>query len=222
MKTGNQIYLKIALSMAFLVLGGCLSDKGDSEFAGSPTDPGISGNAAPSISGNPPGAIKVGEFYSFTPNASDPDGDSLTFSIENQPSWANFDNRSGQISGTPTLANIGMFSNVRISVSDGNASASLPTYAIDVTQFGTASTTLTWIAPTMNEDGTTLTNLAGYKIYYGKSSGNYTNTIQIDNASVTTYLVDNLSQDTYYFAATAFNATGEESQYSGEAVRALN
>ena len=136
--------------------------------------------------------------------------------------WANFDNRSGQISGTPTLANIGMFSNVRISVSDGNASASLPTYAIDVTQFGTASTTLTWIAPTMNEDGTTLTNLAGYKIYYGKSSGNYTNTIQIDNASVTTYLVDNLSQDTYYFAATAFNATGEESQYSGEAVRALN
>ena len=189
-----------------------------------PTDPGISGNSAPSISGNPPGAIKVGEAYSFTPNASDPDGDSLTFSIENQPNWAEFDTKSGGISGIPTLANVGPFPNILISVSDGQANASLPNFAIDVTQVATGSVSLSWTAPTMNEDGTTLTELelAGYKIYYGKSSGNYTNTIQIDNASVTMYLVENLSPDTYYFAATAFNMAGEESQYSSEAVKTPN
>ena len=95
-------------------------------------------------------------------------------------------------------------------------------FAIDVTQQGTVSTSLSWNAPTLNEDGSALTDLAGYKIYYGRSSGSYSNLIRIDNASVTTYVVENLSPDTYYFAATAFNTSGVESRFSGEAVRTLN
>jgi hypothetical protein len=39
---------------------------------------------------------------------------------------------------------------------------------------------------------------------------------------MTTYVVENLSPDTYYFAATAFNESGVESRYSGEAVKTLN
>ncbi|MEL7187689.1 MAG: fibronectin type III domain-containing protein, partial [Pseudomonadota bacterium] len=64
--------------------------------------------------------------------------------------------------------------------------------------------------------------LIGYKIYYGRSSGSYTNEIDINNASVTTYVVDNLSPDTYYFAATAISQSGGESRLSGEAIKVVN
>lgn len=67
-----------------------------------------------------------------------------------------------------------------------------------------------------------MTDLAGYKIYYGKSSRSYTSQIRIDNPGVTTYVVDNLTPDTYYFAATASNASGIESSFSGEAVKTVN
>ena len=203
-------------------LSGCLSEKDQDTSGFSDSPPVSSGNSAPTISGNPPAAIKVGEAYSFTPTASDPDGDTLTFSIQNEPNWAEFSTTTGRISGTPTLGNVGSYTSIQISVSDGQATTSMSSFSIDVTQVATASATLSWTAPIQNEDGSGLEDLAGFKIYYGKSSGNYSNSIRIDNPSVTTYLVENLSPDTYYFAATAFNASGVESRFSGEAIKALN
>ena len=212
--------LTFLVATACLALAGCLESSSSESVATPPTAPPA--NAAPTISGNPPAAVMVGETYTFTPSASDADGDSLTFSIENKPSWANFDSANGRLSGNPTLADIGTFTNIRVSVSDGSASASLPGFSIDVTQIGTVSTTLSWTAPTLNEDGTPLDNLAGYKIYYGTASRSYTNTIQIDSPAITTYVVENLTPGTYYFAATAFNADGIESRFSGEASATLN
>ena len=78
-----------------------------------------------------------------------------------------------------------------------------------------------WTAPTMNEDGTPLTDLAGYTIYWGTSPGNYPNSVTIDNPSVTTYVVDNLAPGTYEFVATSFNSAGVESRYSGAATRVV-
>jgi len=179
-------------------------------------------DGSPSIWGTPPGSSTVGEVYSFTPGASDPDGDALTFSIANKPSWANFDTSSGNIAGTPAAADVGVYSGISISVSDGTDSASLPQFAVTVDQIGTASTTLSWTAPTRNEDGSTLSDLAGYKIYYGRSSGSYTDQIRIDNPGVTSYVVDNLTPNTYYFAATAFNSSGVESRFSTEAIKTAN
>ena len=212
--------LKLFAVTTLLVLGGCLDSGEKTTFV----DDGSGGpiNNSPSIGGTPAGSTKVSEMYSFTPTASDPDGDSLSFSIQNQPSWADFDTASGKISGIPTLGDIGVYSNIAISVSDGSAAASLPQFSVSVDQVGTASTTLSWTAPTQNEDGTPLTDLAGYKIYYGKASGSYTDQIRIDNPGITTYVVNNLTPDTYYFAATAFNASGVESRFSGEAVKAVN
>jgi len=71
-------------------------------------------------------------------------------------------------------------------------------------------------------DGTPLTDLAGYKLYYGTSEGNYTKTISVDNPGIVTYVVDNLPLDTYYFVATAYNNSGVESPYSGVAVKVVN
>ena len=57
-------------------------------------------------------------------------------------------------------------------------------------------------------------NVSGYKIYSGTSSGNYGTPLTIGNQ--TTYTVSGLSTGTYYFAVTAFDADGNESDFSNE------
>jgi type VI protein secretion system component Hcp len=57
-------------------------------------------------------------------------------------------------------------------------------------------------------------DVVGYKIYIGNSSGNYNDTITIGNQ--TSYTVTDLSDGTYSFAVTAFDATGNESGFSNE------
>ena len=105
---------------------------------------------------------------------------------------------------------------------DGIADQSLSAFLITVSQSALGNITLSWAAPTENSDGSPLTDLAGYKIYYGKSSGIYDHEIRVDNPGVTTHVVENLVPDTYFFAATSFNSAGVESTYSGEAVRSVN
>jgi hypothetical protein len=151
------------------------------------------------------------------PTAWDADGDALTFSIENKPAWASFSSGTGKLSGQPTLGDVGVYQNIRISVSDGTDSASLQSVAISVDQTGSLSTTLSWTAPTENASGSPLTDLAGYKLYWGTGSGVYTNSVTINNPSISTYVVDNLAPGRYEFVATSFNSAGEESAYSNPA-----
>jgi hypothetical protein len=75
--------------------------------------------------------------------------------------------------------------------------------------------TVSWIPPTTYTDGTPLTNLAGYKLYYGTASGSYSQVLNVGNVTVDT--VTNLTDGlTYYFAATAYDASGVESVLSAE------
>jgi hypothetical protein len=126
--------------------------------------------AGPTISGTPLTSVVVGNAYSFAPTTSDPSGAALTFNVKNAPSWATFNSATGELSGTPTAADVSTYSNVTIGVSDGTTSVSLPAFQIAVTQIANGSATLSWAAPTENMDGTPLTNLAGYQIYYGTSA----------------------------------------------------
>ncbi|WP_125779397.1 Ig-like domain-containing protein [Pseudoalteromonas rubra] len=89
-------------------------------------------NDAPVITGTPATGVDQDTAYRFTPDASDLDVDSLTFSIENQPVWASFDAQSGTLSGTPGRDDVGNYANIVISVSDGELTASLPAFAIQV------------------------------------------------------------------------------------------
>ena len=77
-----------------------------------------------------------------------------------------------------------------------------------------SATTLTWTPPTTNTNGTPLTDLAGYDVHYGTSSGNYTSTVSVGN--VTSYSFTGLPSGTYYFAATAYDSAGNQSAYSNE------
>jgi|ERR1700733_8243532 len=60
------------------------------------------------------------------------------------------------------------------------------------------------------------TNVVGYNIYYGTASSNYTYKVAVGNIMATT-LSNLTSGTTYYFAATAFDASGNESDFSNEA-----
>ena len=89
--------------------------------------------------------------------------------------------------------------------------------SVTVNQVGLGSATLSWTPPTQNSDGSPLTDLAGYKIYYGNESGNYHTSIQIDNPGIAIYVVEYLTPNTYYFVLTAINSSGVESNFSNEA-----
>lgn len=91
-------------------------------------------NDSPTIKGTPSTIVVPGNLYSFEPVAEDKDGDTLTFSIINKPSWAIFDTASGKLSGTPTSGDIAIYPGIVISVSDGRGGeASLPAFSVEVT-----------------------------------------------------------------------------------------
>lgn len=222
---GNQsrlIRCGLLLPMFFAVA--CLEQGGNGTNTASPPNPPPTGsiNSPPSIQGSPPSAVKVGDAYSFTPTATDSDGDTLEFRIANRPGWASFDSATGEISGVPALGDIGVYQAVQISVTDGRATATLPNFSITVNQVGRGSATLSWLAPTQNTDGSAVTGLAGYNLYYGTSPGNYTDLIRLNNPSISTYVVEDLELDTYYFVVTAYNTAGGESAYSNMATKVVN
>jgi hypothetical protein len=171
-------------------------------------------NRAPTISGTAPTSVTVGSAYSFQPTASDADGDKLTFSIANKPSWATFNTTTGRLTGTPSASHVGSYSNIRISVSDGKATTTLASFSITVNQIGLGNATITWQPPTTNTDGSSLTNLAGYRIYYGTTTDSVPRTIQIPNPGATAYVIEDLAPGMWYFAVSAYNSAGAESEMS--------
>jgi Putative Ig domain len=165
----------------------------------------------PTISGTPATSANAGTAYSFKPTASGPNGNVLIFSIENIPSWAAFNAQSGTLSGIPAAADAGTYANIVISVSDGTSSASLAAFNITVTQAASGSATLSWSAPTQNTDGTALTNLAGFHIYYGTSAANLNQSVQIANPGLTTYVLSNLAAGTWYVSINAYTTASVQS-----------
>ena len=214
---------------ATLLLGGCFdeidNDGGGNRF-GSGALPGSGGggttlNQAPTIAGSPPAHVLEGEFYEFLPNAVDPDGDSLEFSISRKPAWAQFDRYSGRLWGTPAAGDVGNFTNISITVSDGKDSASLAAFDVSVNPIAVGAATLSWNPPTENADGTPLTDLVGYRIYYGRNADNLTQVVVLNNPGLTRHVIENLSTARWYFAMTSVNAEGVESQRTQTASKTI-
>jgi hypothetical protein len=74
---------------------------------------------------------------------------------------------------------------------------------------------LAWNAPTLRTDGTPLTNLAGFRIYYGQHPDALTQRIEVTDPAATAASVENLASGTWYFAASAVDSEGQESYLSG-------
>jgi hypothetical protein len=204
------------------LLAACGGDDDPAAAANAPVSPpgannppaAGSGNSAPKITGTPLTSVMQGTAYSFAPSATDAEGSALTFSVANLPPWATFNSSTGQLSGTPTAANVGAYNNITISVSDGSASAQLAAFNIQVVATAMGSTTLSWTPPTQNTDGSPLNDLAGYKVYWGTSQGNYPNSVTVANPGLATYVVNQLTPAQWYFVVTAYSSTGFESGYS--------
>ncbi len=89
----------------------------------------------------------------------------------------------------------------------------------------TGSTTLSWQAPTENVDGSPLTDLASYVIYFGRASRNYTGNLAVTDGATTNWgfsiPVADENDDRWFFAMTAIDGGGNESAYSNEVIKQM-
>ena len=150
----------------------------------------------------------------------------VTFSIQGQPNWATFNAKTGELTGTPAPVNEGKTGLITITGSNGSTSSSIGPFSIAVNAPSappptTGSATLSWTEPTENTDGTPITDLAGYHIYYGTSQGALTSTVTIAVATETSYVVSGLAPGTYYFTVVAYNTAGVDSPRSNMASKTI-
>jgi len=201
---------------------GALTTPPSTSSGSASTTPEAQANSAPQISGTTVSSVKANDLFSFKPAVADVDGDQLSFQIQNKPVWASFNTVTGQLSGTPKAEHAGTFANIVISVSDGLATTAMPAFSIAVTQAVINSAKLTWTPPTTNVDGSSLGDLAGFTIVYGTSQTALDQSVRIDNATASTWSMDNFPSGTYYFAVKAFTHSGAESSLSSVVSKVFN
>jgi len=213
--TNSAKQFVVAILVANLATACGSSGNGPDETT--PTDPPPpTTNNPPTISGTPALSITRDQSYEFSPSASDPDGDPLTFSIVNQPEWASFDEDSGTLAGTPAETHIGTTVGVTITVSDGELSASLAPFDLEVVQLPLGSATVFWDVPTTNADGSLLNDLAGFEVHYGTISQSYTEIMPVNDSAASSAQIDELSPGVYFFAVLAVDTSGNKSALSVE------
>jgi hypothetical protein len=104
-----------------------------------------------------------------------------------------------------------------VGCSGGGGSADAPDSGGDSgggSDSGSGKVTLTWTRPTTNEDGSELTDLAGFHVYYGQLAGDWSTKLDVPGASSSVEIQD-LRTGTWYFAITSYNTGGIESVPSG-------
>lgn len=209
-------FLPVAASV---FLAACLGN--DDPNASGPLPPGA--NSPPEISGTPSSSATVGRSWFFQPSISDPDGDALTVSATNLPSWLSLDSSTGRLSGTPGEGDVRTWSGIQLRVSDGQATTSLPSFSLNVvTQAAnTGTATLSWSPPTERADGSPIGQLAGYEVLYGQRSRDYDTVVEINNPGITRYMIESLGPGTWYFAVKAVTTDGLESAPSQEVSKTI-
>jgi Fibronectin type III domain len=216
-----------SLMIAALLLAGC--GNGVDVSAPGSTAAAVGESAATTsdspveITGTPASTATVGQPYVFTPALAQ-GGGVVTFEILGQPAWATFNSTTGVLTGTPAAANVGSSGGITITGTNGSSSSSIGPFVIRVNasaSSATGSASLSWTAPTENTNGTPITGLAGYYIYYGTSANALTMTVTVSDATATSYVVGGLTPGTYYFAVVAYNAEGMDSGESNMASKSI-
>jgi hypothetical protein len=194
---------------------GCRSSGRSASAVSSPPALGQATNQPPTITGQPGTSAEVNYPYDFLPYATDPDSDDLEFEIAGLPGWARFDPYTGRLSGTPSSSSTGAFENIVITVTDGHNRVSLAPFTIVVgggAVMGTAN--LKWSPPTQTVDGQPLSDLAGYRVYYGQTTTDLTRVVTVADQFTTEVVVHDLDPGTWYFSVTAYTSQGVESTRS--------
>ena len=223
----RPLLLIAALTASTFVLSACGGGDDSSPFAALPASgpaaqaPGETGGTAnganpSSLAATPPTTALQDKLYRFAPSSTAPSSEALSFGITGKPAWATFNPTTGELTGIPGAADVGVHKNISISVTSGTTTSVLAAFDIEVVAAGAANgaVTVSWTPPVRNADGTPLTDLAGFRIYWGTSQGDYPNSVTIDNPGITSYVVDQLLPGTYYFVVRAVNKDGVESNNS--------
>lgn len=191
-------------------------------FLDSPVDK--SANAAVSLTiTSPSGAATMDTTDTVVSLAGHASSDMGIFRV----SWANDRGGAGIANGTDSwqVANIDLAlgaNNITVTAEDTGGAATSKSVLVNRESGVPGSATLTWAAPTAHTDGTPLTDLAGFKIYYGRMSGTYDYQIGLSNPGITTYVIDNLVSGEWYFALAAYDSKGIESDRSNEVLRQIS
>jgi hypothetical protein len=170
--------------------------------------------------GTPSDSAVVGEPYEYVPVVAHAMPD-VEFSYINRPSWSGSYRSSGAIIGTPTEA--GVYANIQIRAWDGvNFGVSAPfTIVVTSAAGNTGCAALRWVKPTLNTDGSPLTDLGGYLIHYGTDATNLEAQLFVDSANSTAAEIGNLSPGKWYFqiaAVTDSNVRGPFSTMVGNSI----
>jgi hypothetical protein len=82
---------------------------------------------------------------------------------------------------------------------------------------------LAWVAPVARADGSalSLSEIGGYRVYYGTTEGDYPNRIDIADGSADQLTLTDLPPGTYYFVVTTYDTAGRESEYSSGVVKPI-
>ena len=171
------------------------------------------------IAGTPVTSVVAGSAYVFQPTAAGPTGAVLAFSVQGLPAWASFDTVSGKLLGTPGAGDVGTYSGIVITVSDGSASMALAAFTIQVTQSASGSATVSWSVPSQNTDATSLagSDISGFKIYYGTNASSLTQSVPVSGTGTLTQVIGNLAPGTWYFSVSVLNLAQVESPLSNAA-----
>ncbi|MEW6990746.1 putative Ig domain-containing protein [Colwelliaceae bacterium 6441] len=119
---------------------------GDGVFDGIDSDPLVA-NIPPEISGNPAAEVLEDVTYRFIPTlVYTGDHESIDFDINNLPSWLDFDEKTGELSGTPENDDVGEYSSIVITASNNAYEDKLEGFSITVVNVNDAPIMISDIA----------------------------------------------------------------------------
>jgi hypothetical protein len=147
-------------------------------------------------------------------------GKTLRVWVDNAPAWASFWSQHDSsadymlLYGTPTVQDVGVYPEVRFVAADSSTTA-VRTLEIAVAVGSGSRFTLSWLQPTENEDGSALSDLAGYRLHiWAAQQGTAASQVIPLRSSLTQLQLEQMRSGLWKFAMTAYDSAGAESRLS--------
>lgn len=99
-------------------------------------------NNAPVITTTAPTSGLEGSLYNYDVDATDADGDAISYSLDTAPLWASINATSGLITGTPTDSGANRTDNFGVRATDSKGASSVQNFGVNVTNLGSVSGTV--------------------------------------------------------------------------------
>jgi hypothetical protein len=106
----------------------------------------ITVNQSPSIASSPVLTALTNQLYQYQLQGSDPDGDTLRYSLIAAPAFLSITSSTGLISGIPTSGSVGKHT-VTVQVEDGKGASDQQTYTLTVMRTNNAPTAVQLLSP---------------------------------------------------------------------------